>query len=614
MGAREKSKINKEINESINEYQKNKIMKRSSLSRESFQNISSSVVLTDKQNELYKNIRNNILTVVHGPAGTSKAQPVDSPVLTPNGWVKMGDIEVGDRVISIDGNSTIVSGVFPQGEKDIWELTFSDGVKVECCSDHLWLTQTDNDRNNRSWSKTIDGKRTRYKNEKEGTVKTTNEIIETLYTKRNRVNHSIPITEPVNFNEQNVELDPYIMGCLLGDGCFRKHVGFSTKDLEIISTIKDLLDFEMKISKRSEYDYVITKEKTTYKNKIKQYLINLGVWNKLSHEKYIPNVYKFNSIENRIKLLNGLMDTDGTVSKDGLYVSFCSTSKVLIEDVKEIVQSLGGIATDQSPRNETYIYKDEKKMGRTSYNITITMNPSINPFLLRRKSDLVVPKTKYKPKRYIVSAKLIGKKEAKCIKVEHESHLYLTNDYIVTHNTFTSCYTALCLLADKKIEQIIITKPNIESGPSLGLLPGSIEEKIDPYKQSYYTNFCKILDKKTIDFLFSTEEIKFEPLSYMRGSTYDNCFMMLDECQNSNISQLMLWSTRLGKNSKAIMMGDTSQYDVKKKDSGYLDFIKMTENLENLCIFQFQNEDIVRNKFLIELTNRYDKYRHDNDK
>jgi phosphate starvation-inducible PhoH-like protein len=101
-----------------------------------------------------------------------------------------------------------------------------------------------------------------------------------------------------------------------------------------------------------------------------------------------------------------------------------------------------------------------------------------------------------------------------------------------TSKTFTSCYTALSLLADKKIEQIIITKPNVESGPSLGLLPGTIEEKIDPYKQSYYTNFCKILDKQTVDFLFSTEEIKFEPLSYMRGSTYDNCFMMLDECQN----------------------------------------------------------------------------------
>jgi len=183
-----------------------------------------------------------------------------------------------------------------------------------------------------------------------------------------------------------------------------------------------------------------------------------------------------------------------------------------------------------------------------------------------------------------------------------------------TSKTFTSCYTALSLLADKKVEQIIITKPNIESGMTLGLLPGTIEEKIDPYKQSYYTNFCKILDKMTIDFLFSTEEIKFEPLGYMRGSTYDNCIIMLDECQNSSMSQLMLWSTRLGKNAKGIMMGDTSQYDVKRKDSGYVDFINMTDGMEELFMFEFRNEDIVRNKFLIELTNRYDKYRIENDK
>lgn len=183
-----------------------------------------------------------------------------------------------------------------------------------------------------------------------------------------------------------------------------------------------------------------------------------------------------------------------------------------------------------------------------------------------------------------------------------------------TSKTFTSCYTALSLLADKKIEQVIITKPNIESGMTLGLLPGTVEEKIDPYKQSYYTNFCKILGKPTIDMLFATEEIKFEPLGYMRGSTYDDCFMMLDECQNSDMRQLMLWTTRLGKNAKAVMMGDTSQYDVKRKDSGYVDFIKMTDGMEDLFIFEFKNEDIVRNKFLIELTNRYDIYRLENDK
>jgi phosphate starvation-inducible PhoH-like protein len=183
-----------------------------------------------------------------------------------------------------------------------------------------------------------------------------------------------------------------------------------------------------------------------------------------------------------------------------------------------------------------------------------------------------------------------------------------------TSKTFTTCYTALSMLADKKIEQIIITKPTVESGHSLGLLPGDVAMKIDPYVKSYYSNFCKILDQKLIDFLFATGEIIFEPLAYMRGSTFDNCIMLLDECQNSSLSSLMLWSTRLGKDSKAVMMGDTSQYDVKKRDSGYIDFIEMTSGMDELKEFAFGNEDIVRNKFLIELTNRYDKWRAENDK
>lgn len=178
-----------------------------------------------------------------------------------------------------------------------------------------------------------------------------------------------------------------------------------------------------------------------------------------------------------------------------------------------------------------------------------------------------------------------------------------------TSKTYTTCYTALALLADKKVERIIITKPIQESGENLGALPGNVAEKIDPYRQSYYTTFCKILGKATVDFLFSTEEISFEPLAYMRGSTYDNCIMLLDECQNASIKQLMLWVTRLGQDSKAVMMGDTSQYDVRKRDSGYNDFIKMVEGMNDLYLHEFTNEDIVRNKFLVEIANRYDKYR-----
>lgn len=183
-----------------------------------------------------------------------------------------------------------------------------------------------------------------------------------------------------------------------------------------------------------------------------------------------------------------------------------------------------------------------------------------------------------------------------------------------TSKTFTTCYTALALLADKKIEKIIITKPIQESGENLGFLPGDLKEKLHPYRQSYYNSFCKIIGRQTTDFLFSTEEIVFEPLAYMRGSTYDNAIMLLDECQNASIKQLMLWVTRLGKDSKAVMMGDTSQYDVRKRDSGYNDFIKMVEGMGDLNLFEFKNEDIVRNKFLIEIANRYDKYRSEHER
>lgn len=603
-----KNEIKNQISEDIQdfEYKKN-LRKKNSLTKEEFQK--SNVYLSEKQSELYKGIRNNILTVVHGPAGTSKAQPLDSLILTPDGWIKMGDIQLGDRVISADGLPTIVTGVYPQGIKDIWELTFSDGCKVECCGDHLWFTKTESDRNNRKWTKTIDGKRSRYREQKEGSVKSTSEIIETLYTKRGRINHTIPITQPVQFKEIKVDIEPYIMGFLIGDGCFRGSVKFTTSDLEIIESVENLIDEEISVVYRGRYDYALIKEPEVRENKIKQYLTKIGLWDKLSHEKFIPDCYKFNSIENRISLLRGLMDSDGSVSKDGTFVSFSSTSKRLVNDVKGLVQSLGGIATDHTPSEGYYIKSGEKIYGKTSYRITIKMNTEINPFSLKRKSELVLPKSKYKPTRYIVSAKLIDKKEAQCIRVDNPSHLYLTNDYIVTHNTYTTCYTALALLADKKIEKIIITKPIQESGENLGALPGNVNEKIDPYRQSYYTTFCKILGKGTVDFLFSTEEISFEPLAYMRGSTYDNCIMLLDECQNASIKQLMLWVTRLGKDSKAVMMGDTSQYDVRKRDSGYNDFIKMVGGMNDLCLFEFDNNDIVRNKFLVEIANRYDKYR-----
>lgn len=124
----------------------------------------------------------------------------------------------------------------------------------------------------------------------------------------------------------------------------------------------------------------------------------------------------------------------------------------------------------------------------------------------------------------------LSEKQQNLYKGIRNSTLTVVHGPAGTSKTYTTCYAALALLADKKIEKIIITKPIQESGENLGFLPGSMEDKLHPYKQSYYTTFCKILGRATVDMLFATEEIVFEPLAYMRGSTYDNCIMLLDEC------------------------------------------------------------------------------------
>jgi phosphate starvation-inducible protein PhoH len=200
-----------------------------------------------------------------------------------------------------------------------------------------------------------------------------------------------------------------------------------------------------------------------------------------------------------------------------------------------------------------------------------------------------------------------------------------------TAKTFVSCYAAIGLLADRKIERIILTKPIQESGEQLGFLPGTKEDKTDPYMQSYFSTFQKIIGKQSFEFMKSIGEVVVEPLAYMRGTTYDDCIMLLDEAQNCTMTQMMLWSTRLGRNSKAVMMGDISQYDIKKRDSKFLDFISIvsgeyefksvdgtksqqdyTTKLSEIYSHKFEVCDIVRNKFLIDLVDRYEKYKFQN--
>jgi hypothetical protein len=373
--------------------------------------------------------------------GLGKAQPLDAKILTPSGWVLMGDIQVGDAVIAADGTPTTVTGVFPQGEKEIFAVEFSDGSKTRCCDEHLWFTETENDRQKTNYH-ARNGREKRF-----GSVKSLAEIKSTLIHGKKQKNHSIPIAYPAQMNARDFVIDPYVLGVILGDGCIKfGTVSFTPGDDLIADRVSGiiaesgLLVEVKKIAKQENrsQSYAISQGNIGGScNPVKESLRQLGIDGLGSHEKFVPKSYLFASVSQRVELLRGLMDTDGYVSKDGITVQFSSSSERLANDVRHLVQSLSGIAWI-STKLPKYTHHGEKRIGRLCYTVSIRMPPGINPFWLKRKADRVVPKSKYLPVRYFTKVESVGVEPAQCISIDHPSRLYVTDDFIVTHNTLSA--------------------------------------------------------------------------------------------------------------------------------------------------------------------------------
>lgn len=183
-----------------------------------------------------------------------------------------------------------------------------------------------------------------------------------------------------------------------------------------------------------------------------------------------------------------------------------------------------------------------------------------------------------------------------------------------TAKTFVTMYTSLNLLAIKEFDTVITTKPIQESGEKLGFLPGDINEKISPYMESFVLTLEKIIGKQDTKVLVEKGVIEARPLAYMRGSTFDRSIMILDEAQNCDLRQLILFVTRMGETSKIIICGDVEQSDIGKSQSGLLDFMDIIKNIRGTANFTFNREDIVRSKILIEITDSYNKWKTKNNK
>lgn len=363
------------------------------------------------------------------PQGTGKEQPLSSKILTPEGWITMGEVKVGTKVIGADGKVCNVTGVFPKGIKDVYRVTFDDHTYVDCGLEHLWEVKTTDDRRRKKNARVVN------------TQQMLNNYILGKNSKRPYHNYSVRLVEPIEYGnklEKN-DLKPYLLGALIGDGGLSGSLKFTSADTEILDRIRDELPITDKLSYYEKYDYGIKKKKDERNEKgylIKsttlQKLEEYGLNGKTSEYKFIPKKYLYASVKERLDLLRGLMDTDGWTDKRDCNCEFCTVSQQLCYDMLELVRGLGGKASFTTKQGR---YKDkngEVIKCKTVYRVNISIN--INPFYLKRKAEKY-SKPQFNYQKMIVNIEKVRQEKCQCIMIDHPEHLYITDGYTLTHNT-----------------------------------------------------------------------------------------------------------------------------------------------------------------------------------
>ncbi|WP_204357753.1 MULTISPECIES: PhoH family protein [unclassified Streptomyces] len=367
-----------------------------------------------------------------------RAMPVFTNVLTPDGWRPIGDLQVGDLVVGSDGEPTPVLGVYPQGEKDIYRLTAQDGSWTLCCGEHLWTVRTASDkRRDKPWR-----------------VLETKEMIGNLRAAHARRYELPMLTAPVEFPAREVPMDPYALGLLLGDGCLTGSTtpAFSTEDEELAQALESALPGVV-VRHRGGPGYVLNRVKSpgdvvTLENPVTRVLRELDLIGSRSHSKFVPDDYQFNTPEVRLAVLQGLLDSDGgpvTQRDRTCRIQYSTASIVLRDDVIALVQSLGGVAYTRRRAAEG------RKQGTAlaahrydSHVVEIRLPEGIEPFRLTRKRDAYhAAGGGGRPTRFIDSIEPAGREQAVCIQVAAEDSLYVTQDYLLTHNTLNEAFVVL---------------------------------------------------------------------------------------------------------------------------------------------------------------------------
>lgn len=502
----------------------------------------------------------NQVTFCIGKPGSGKAIPNEAIIPTPSGSKKVKDIRMEDFLFNENGMPTKVLGVFPQGKQKIWEVHFADGKIAKCSGDHLWTV----------------------KNPKGKLVtRTTKELSEyklNLGTEtKAKYGYRIPVSAPIEYEEKQFSVDPYLMGAFLGDGCMtEKTLTFSSADEELVTTIQNILGSKrVKRSHPTNYNWHFSLEGSKYsyiKKRDQARIFTENVFEKFpeligadSYHKFIPEEYFYGSIEQRYALLQGLLDTDGSIDKTKGRISFTSVSLRLIQDVIRLCNSLQivvkGIHED---------HRDKYKEG-VCYDINLTMAPKNKRkcFRLSRKRKIAEQfdgdgaSYMYKWNSIVKIEETLEETEMTCFYVDNPNHLFLMNDYIVTHNTQISLGYAFQELERGHINKIymFVNPMSARGAARLGFLPGDLNEKLLGCQIGNILS-TKLGDMFIAEQLINNGQLVIVPMSNSRGIDIPKGSLVYStESQNLDVYLMKLLLQRIPDDVKVIIEGDIRQTD-----------------------------------------------------
>ena len=237
---------------------------------------------------------------------------------------------------------------------------------------------------------------------------------------------------------------------------------------------------------------------------------------------------------------------------------------------------------------------------------------SVNKFMINEKinsSDKNIDYIIKTPKKSVIPR---SEKQKKYVRALKESEIIISSGPAGTGKTFLAVAVALTMLLEKKIERIILSRPAVEAGERLGFLPGDMREKVDPYLRPLYDSLYDLLDFEKIQKKIEVGDIEIAPLAFMRGRTLKNSFAILDEAQNATDTQIKMFLTRIGENSKIVINGDPSQIDLPNKSlSGLNRSKKLLGHLDEISVVDFDHLDVVRHPLVSKIVKAYSDQKND---